>query len=50
MHRLMFFKVDKKLLGTVRDTLRQGFSWGTREGPLCEERKSTFNAVFYLQY
>ncbi|KAI9760059.1 MAG: erg10, acetyl-CoA C-acetyltransferase [Chaenotheca gracillima] len=30
-------QVDKKLLGTVRDTLRQGFSWGTREGPLCEE-------------
>ena len=31
-------QVDKKLLNTVRDTLRQGFSWGTREGPLCEER------------
>ncbi|KAI9720026.1 MAG: hypothetical protein M1812_003153 [Candelaria pacifica] len=29
--------VDKKLLGTVRDTLRQGFSWASREGPLCEE-------------
>ena len=33
-------QVDKKLLGTVRDTIRQGFSWGTREGPLCEERTS----------
>ena len=33
-------QVDKKLLSTVRDTVRQGFSWGTREGPLCEERKS----------
>ena len=32
-------QVDKKLLNTVRDTLRQGFSWGTREGPLCEERR-----------
>ncbi len=32
-------QVDKKLLGTVRDGIRQGFSWGTREGPLCEERK-----------
>ena len=31
-------QVDKKLVNTVRDTLRQGFSWGTREGPLCEER------------
>ncbi|MCJ1425713.1 hypothetical protein MMC29_003613 [Sticta canariensis] len=30
-------QVDKKLISTVRDTLRQGFSWGTREGPLCEE-------------
>lgn len=30
-------KVDKKLLTSVRDTIRQGFSWGTREGPLCEE-------------
>ncbi|KAH0544199.1 hypothetical protein FGG08_001644 [Glutinoglossum americanum] len=30
-------EVDKKLLGTIRDTIRQGFSWGTREGPLCEE-------------
>ncbi|KAH8701153.1 putative U5 snRNP component Snu114 [Talaromyces proteolyticus] len=30
-------QVDKKLLGTVRDSVIQGFSWGTREGPLCEE-------------
>lgn len=30
-------QVDKKLLGTVRDSVVQGFSWGTREGPLCEE-------------
>lgn len=29
--------MDKKLLATVRETIRQGFSWGTREGPLCEE-------------
>ena len=33
-------EVDKKLLSTVRDTIRQGFSWASREGPLCEERKS----------
>jgi len=32
-------QVDKKLLGTVRDSITQGFSWGTREGPLCEERE-----------
>ncbi|CZR55234.1 probable ribosomal elongation factor EF-2 [Phialocephala subalpina] len=30
-------EVDKKLLLSVRDTIRQGFSWATREGPLCEE-------------
>ncbi|KAL1990330.1 hypothetical protein VTN49DRAFT_6169 [Thermomyces lanuginosus] len=30
-------QVDKKMLGTVRDSIVQGFSWGTREGPLCEE-------------
>ncbi|KAG8527110.1 uncharacterized protein KY384_008539 [Bacidia gigantensis] len=30
-------QVDKRLLNTVRESLRQGFSWGTREGPLCEE-------------
>jgi len=29
--------VDQKLLKSVKDTIRQGFSWGTREGPLCEE-------------
>lgn len=38
-------QVDKKLVNTVRDTLRQGFSWGTREGPLCEERESLSNLV-----
>ncbi|KAF2756719.1 putative U5 snRNP component [Pseudovirgaria hyperparasitica] len=29
--------VDQKLLKSVRDTIRQGFSWATREGPLCDE-------------
>lgn len=32
-------EVDKKLLTTVKESIRQGFSWATREGPLCEERK-----------
>ena len=36
-------QVDKKIVNTVRDTIRQGFSWGTREGPLCEERKLDFS-------
>ncbi|PHH79257.1 hypothetical protein CDD82_2516 [Ophiocordyceps australis] len=30
-------EIDKNLLGTVRESIRQGFSWATREGPLCEE-------------
>lgn len=29
--------VDAKTLRSVRDSIRQGFSWGSREGPLCEE-------------
>ena len=39
-------QVDKKLVNTVRDTIRQGFSWGTREGPLCEERKLNSSIIF----
>ncbi|CAJ0962944.1 unnamed protein product, partial [Mesorhabditis belari] len=30
-------EVDKQLLGTVRESLVQGFQWAAREGPLCEE-------------
>ncbi|GLV38363.1 uncharacterized protein CBL_13086 [Carabus blaptoides fortunei] len=30
-------EVDKSLLGNVKDSIVQGFQWGTREGPLCEE-------------
>ena len=32
-------EVDKKLLYSVKDSIKQGFQWGTREGPLCDERK-----------
>lgn len=32
-------QVDKKRLNTVKESIRQGFSWATREGPLCEERE-----------
>lgn len=41
-------QVDKKLLGSVRDSITQGFSWGTREGPLCEERKFFF-FLYYME-
>ncbi|KAH9056977.1 P-loop containing nucleoside triphosphate hydrolase protein [Lactarius vividus] len=30
-------QIDKKLLGTVREHIKQGFQWGAREGPLCDE-------------
>ena len=33
-------QVDKKLLGSVKEYVKQGFQWGAREGPLCDERKS----------
>ncbi|GBE77516.1 Pre-mRNA-splicing factor cwf10 [Sparassis crispa] len=30
-------QIDKKLLSTVKEHIKQGFQWGTREGPLCDE-------------
>ncbi|KAG0012060.1 U5 small nuclear ribonucleoprotein component, partial [Podila clonocystis] len=30
-------EVNKKLLKEAKDAIRQGFQWGTREGPLCDE-------------
>lgn len=30
-------QVDKKLLLTVKEHVKQGFQWGAREGPLCDE-------------
>jgi len=30
-------EVDKTKLYSVRDSIVQGFQWGTREGPLCDE-------------
>ena len=30
-------KINKKSLRTVQEGIKQGFNWGTREGPLCEE-------------
>lgn len=39
-------QIDKKMLGSVRDSITQGFSWGTREGPLCEERKFIYIYIY----
>lgn len=30
-------EVDKSLVNSVREYIVQGFQWGSREGPLCEE-------------
>ncbi|PRW60836.1 116 kDa U5 small nuclear ribonucleo component-like isoform A [Chlorella sorokiniana] len=30
-------EVDKSLLAAVRESIVQGFQWGAREGPLCDE-------------
>jgi len=30
-------EVDKTLLSSVKDSIVQGFQWGSREGPLCDE-------------
>ena len=30
-------QVDKSLLNAIRDYTMQGFQWGCREGPLCDE-------------
>jgi len=30
-------EVNKSLLASCRDSIVQGFQWGTREGPLCDE-------------
>ncbi|KAK0734441.1 P-loop containing nucleoside triphosphate hydrolase protein [Lasiosphaeria miniovina] len=40
-------EVDKRLLNTVKESIRQGFSWATREGPLCEEpiRNTKFRLI-----
>lgn len=40
-------QIDKKLLGTVKDHIKQGFQWGAREGPLCDERGFPAVSHFY---
>jgi len=30
-------EVDQNLLNSVKDSIIQGFRWGTKEGPLCDE-------------
>jgi U5 small nuclear ribonucleoprotein component len=35
-------ETDKRTLMSVRESVKQGFQWGTREGPLCDEREFFF--------
>ncbi|EUC59191.1 U5 small nuclear ribonucleoprotein component [Rhizoctonia solani AG-3 Rhs1AP] len=42
-------QVDKKMLGTVKEHIKQGFQWGAREGPLCDERYPTINGTHLLR-
>lgn len=44
---LTSIQVDKKRLNTVKESIRQGFSWATREGPLCEERELSLFLSFH---
>lgn len=32
-------EVEPKLIRGIRESVVQGFQWGVREGPLCDERK-----------
>jgi U5 small nuclear ribonucleoprotein component len=36
-------EVDKKLMLSVKESIKQGFQWGSREGPLCDERASPWS-------
>ncbi|KAL3643745.1 hypothetical protein CASFOL_014560 [Castilleja foliolosa] len=37
MHCEYRLATDKGLLNACRDSIVQGFQWGDREGPLCDE-------------
>ncbi|GCB65149.1 hypothetical protein scyTo_0004722 [Scyliorhinus torazame] len=41
-------EVDKALLGYVKDSIVQGFQWGTREGPLCDERSPLYTIKAFV--
>lgn len=36
------------MLGTVKEHIKQGFQWGAREGPLCDERGVIFSSHLTL--
>jgi hypothetical protein len=38
-------QVDKKKLGLIKEHIRQGFQWGAKEGPLCDEREFALDLI-----
>ena len=38
-------QVDKKKLGLIKEHIRQGFQWGAKEGPLCDERGFSLDLI-----
>lgn len=38
---------EKKLIYSVKESMIQGFQWGTREGPLADERKPL---IYYINH
>ena len=39
-------EVDKARLTSIKDSIKQGFQWATREGPLCDERNLPSSFIF----
>ena len=43
-------QVDKKMLVSVKEHIKQGFQWGAREGPLCDERMCSLPCPIILAW
>ena len=41
-------EIDRAALMSIKDSIKQGFRWGTREGPLADERTFLFSATSFL--
>lgn len=41
-------EVNKALLGSVKDSIVQGFQWASREGPLSDERKYLIYLFYFI--
>jgi len=40
-------EVDKARLTSIKDSIKQGFQWATREGPLCDERNLPSSSFYF---